>query len=315
MKKITIDRIFMGLLYIYPLVILFKPNVAVNLINTLLLILSLIKIKRDGFKKSFFEKTILIFLIGLAISLIDLRGDAFKLSFDNLKRLPRWIFLPFIVNQFTLTKKNLRKIYLTFSLGIYVYLTLIILQLLKVLEPLVEGRYHVGENAFYSQYIFIVGAYTLVNLYLLLNLKEEKRFVVVNYLIGLFLVLVSASRGMLLTTTLMSCLLLFFRSKKICLIVMVMVFLTSLSAMVMFKDNFIVKRISKTAKVKKQGDFYKIKFDGSSEFRLELQKEGLRLFKKYPINGVGYMRFSEEQDPSNCFQNKQSKDTYHHNLQ
>ncbi|MGL5950197.1 MAG: hypothetical protein ACRCZH_02090, partial [Cetobacterium sp.] len=78
-KNIT-EKIINIILIIYPIFIMVNNDFTLNIINNLILILALIQIKIKGFKYSFLEKWIVVFLFSILISFIGakiIRVDAF----------------------------------------------------------------------------------------------------------------------------------------------------------------------------------------------------------------------------------------------
>jgi hypothetical protein len=213
-KLIDVDNIFEKFMIIYPFLLLIETKVILNFFNILLLLLTIIKVKKDGFKKSFLEKWIFLFLIGIIISFINTPYEI-KDGVHQLGRILRWIFFPLILGQFNISQKVKRTMLYSAGAAIFVYGIKFGLNVIGVNPSRYGNRYAGGDVI--AQISLILGICLIVGLILLVYKKlprKEKFLLIIVNLISLILLILTQTRGMYLSMILVIPLILFIKNIK-----------------------------------------------------------------------------------------------------
>lgn len=287
-NKITnnIDEIFNKFMIIYPFFLMVNTKFALNILNILLLILVIIKIKKDGFKKSFFEKWIIIFLIGIVLSLINSPYEIDP-GLVDLKRIIRWIFFPLLLGQFYIKEKTKRYLLYSAGGGLAIYVLRYYLEIAKKINfKLNWGERYTGGYLI-SQISLVLGICIILGLILFFYKKillKERIMLVIFILISGTLLILTQTRGMYLAVLLSIGLVLLVKNIKHFMLMLIITISIGITIFITIPTNQYVVRVKNITRM-----------DSSNLGRIEVWKEASRIFKENPINGVGYNNFPKAQ--------------------
>lgn len=282
----NIDNIFNKFIIIYPFFLMIDTQFVLNALNILLFLLVVIKIKKEGFKKSFLEKWIILFLMGIIISLIKSPYEVDS-ALVSLKRMLRWIFFPLLVGQFYIKEKTKRYLLYSVGGGLVIYMIRFYLEISKKIDFKINFGVRYAGGYVIAQISFILGICLVTGLILLIykkHTKKEKILLVLSNLISLILLILTQTRGMYLAVLLVIPLVLFIKNKKHFFMISAAGILIGSILIITIPNNKYVLRVK-----------YITRLDSSNLGRIEVWKEAYRIFKENPINGVGYNNFSKAQ--------------------
>jgi len=287
-NKITnnIDEIFNKFIIIYPFFLMVDTKLVLNVLNILLFIFVVVKVRKDGVKKSFFEKWIFLFLIGIVISFIKSPYEVDS-GLVSLKRMLRWIFFPLLLGQFCIKEKTKRYLLYSAGGGLVFYVLRYYLEISKKMKfKLNWGQRYTGGYML-SQISLVLGICLILGLILFcykkVSLKERIILAVLITISGILLML-TQTRGMYLAVLLVIPLALFIKSIKHFILVSIVGILMGMILFSTMSTNKYVVRAKSITRI-----------DTSNLGRIEVWKEAYKIFKENPINGVGYNNFSKAQ--------------------
>lgn len=281
-----IDEIFNYFIIIYPFCLMVETKLVLNTLNILLFIFVVIKVRKDGFKKSFFEKWIILFLIGIVISFIKSPYEIDS-GLVSLKRMLRWIFFPLLLGQFCIKKETKR--YLLYSLGggLAVYVLRYYLEISKKIKfKLNWGERYTGGYLL-SQISLVLGICLILGLILFCYKKmllKERIILTVLVIVSGILLILTQTRGMYLAVLLSIPLVLFVKNIKHFILIST---IGVLMGVILFSTIPTNKYVVRARTITQMGS--------SNLGRIEVWKEAYRIFKENPVNGVGYNNFSKAQ--------------------
>lgn len=282
----NVDDIFNKFIMIYPFFLMIDTIFVLNVLNVLLFLLVVIKVKKDGFKKSFFEKWIILFLMGIIISFIKSPYEI-DAGLVDLKRIIRWIFFPLLLGQFCIKEKTKRYLLYSVGGGLAVYVLRYYLEISKKINfKLNWGKRYTGGYLI-SQISLVLGICIILGLIIFFFKKillKERIILVILILISGTLLILTQTRGMYLAVLLGIPLILFVKNKKYFILVSIIGILMGITMFSTIPTNKYVIRVKAI-----------IRMDNSNLGRIEVWKEAYRIFKENPVNGVGYNNFSTAQ--------------------
>lgn len=329
MKKvdydITVEYIIKTLMFLMPMATLGIRKLQFNVLIPLLIILSIIQIYKKGFKISFYEKYLLIFIVSVLISL-GFTNYPIKLGLKAGKSFLWVLILPTLFGQFKIKEKYFKYSFISMILGsliLYKGFLEEIQNVLKVHFGIIEPIYKIlnyknmmllqklgtgyrlaGEFTYIALTASILGIIILV-VFTVIFEKNIGKFL--KSCLGVFLIptiyffLLTQSRAGYLSLIIVVILYLAYIFKNRIVYILLALSVSCLGLINIFKDNPYIVRAKNI-----------FKFDTSNLARLEVYKESLRLFKTNFITGVGYENFILAQDKANY---RFSKFYYHsHNM-
>lgn len=297
-KKINVENIMNILVVIFSL-LMFTEIKILNVMLPLMLICFIIKIKKNGYKKTGYELPILIFVFAIALSLIDAYNLSF--GFKMFQRTLRFLLLPLILGQFDFNEKVKKNVLVGTILGVVYILILGILNIKGYIPYIYGNRVSGGiEVWIYGEWLSFGIAILLGSI--LFFVKENKVKIILGLLLilNLYILLLSKARSGYVAIIAVILFMIFHKYKKKSFFIFGIGFLLLLGVGIKNPKNQYVSRIISITNTKK---------DSSNSGRLEVWAQGIEGFKKHPINGVGWRNFQEIEDPSKY---KYRKGTYHH---
>lgn len=282
----NIDNIFNKFIIIYPFFLMVDTQLVLNLLNILMLIFVVIKVKKDGLKKSFLEKWILIFLMGIIISFIK-SPYGIDSGLVSLKRMLRWIFFPLLLGQFYIKEKTKRYLLYSLGVGLITYGLRYYLEIFKKINFKISfGTRYTGGYVI-AQISLVLGICLVLGLILFFYKKmslRERIILATLIIISLILIVLTQTRGIYLAVLLVIPLIFFMKDKKHFIRILIIGILIGTSLFLAIPNNRYIMRVKGITKL-----------DSSNLGRLEVCKEAYRVFKENPINGVGYNNFPKAQ--------------------
>ncbi|MGL5621963.1 O-antigen ligase family protein [Cetobacterium sp.] len=313
MKKIDYaiieESVIKILMFLMPMATLGIRKLQFNILIPLLIILSIIQIYKKGFKVSFYEKYLLIFIISILISL-GFTDYPIKLGLKAGKSFLCVLILPTLFGQFKIKENYFKYGLISMILGsLILYKSFLeeIQNILKVHFGIIEPIYKTlsyknimllqklgtgyrlsGDFRYIALTASILGMIILVVFTVIFEKNVGKIF---KSCLGIFLIptiyffLLTQSRAGYLSLIIVVILYLIYIFKNRILYILLTIFVSCLGLINIFTDNPYVVRAKNI-----------FKFDASNLARLEVYKESLRLFKTNFITGVGYENFILAQD-------------------
>lgn len=305
-EKINEELLFKyGTYILFPLFILY-PSIHSEMF-LFYLFLTLIKIKKTGYKKSGLELYIGLAIVGLGVSFL---GNWQSKIIKQVFSIAKILVFPLFIYQFNPIRELEKKLLGLFSiLGVYGILEFLVLKS-KTIAP--------GSNRYFSYLGFVMDSSVValsgyIYCFIYLFHKKEKSKVekivsAVSIFIFSYLVLLHQVRATYLSFIFVNILILVYlfikidRNKKIILI-LVLLFLGGVG-LKSYKDisssnNAYISRIKSIGDTKK---------DDSNLARLYFWETAVKTFKTSPINGIGYRRFNMNNIPVESFY----RDAFYH---
>ncbi|WP_293722903.1 O-antigen ligase family protein [uncultured Cetobacterium sp.] len=294
-EKINEELLFKyGTYILFPLFILY-PSIHSEMF-LFYLFLTLIKIKKTGYKKSGLELYIGLAIVGLGVSFLgNWQSKIIKQVFSVAKIL----VFPLFIYQFNPIRELEKKLLGLFNiLGVYGILEFLVLKS-KTMTP-GSNRYFSYLGFFMDSSVVALSGYIYCFIYLLQK-KEKSKIEKIVSAVGIFifsyLVLLHQVRATYLSFVFVNILILVYlfikidRNKKIILI-LVLLFLGGVGLKsykeISSSNNVYVKRIKSIGDTKK---------NHSNIARFYFWKTAVKTFKTSPINGIGYRRFNMNNIP------------------
>ena len=298
MGKINIENVMNVLVVLFSL-LMFTEIKILNALLPFMIICFILKIKRDGYKRTGYEIPIFLFSFTIIISLIGAPNVA--LGFKMFQRTLRFLLLPLILSQFKFTEKVKEQVLISSIIGITYIILLGILNRMGYIPYIYGNRVSGGIEVWIYGLWLSFGIAILLGsiLYWKKNFKINIIFAVLLFL-NLYILLLSKARSGYIATTVVILFMLFQKYKKKSFFIVGIGCLLLIGVVIKNPNNEYVRRITSITN---------IKTDGSNEGRIELWTEGIRNLKKSPITGVGWRNFQEVEDTTNY---KYRKGTYHH---
>lgn len=287
-NKINLNQVFNDIIIVIPLFLMIHiSSFIIDILTAILIILALLKIKKDGLKISFLEKYIFIFLLTLLISFI-LAPYSINKGVSEILDIIHWIFYPLIIGQFVINDKTKKYLFYSFSLGIIVYFIRFYLEKKGLIIPFTAYSNDRYSGGYMLSQVSLVIAVSLVILILFLffnKLKYKNKILIsILILITLYLLLVTKTRGIYLAVLITIPLIVLIRNLEYFFITILLGSITIVILIFAFPSNKYVTRLKNIEQA-----------DVSTLGRLEVWKESIRIFKENPINGIGYMNFKKAQ--------------------
>ncbi len=287
LKNRNLNQLFNDIVIIVPLFLMLHiSSFVINLLTIILIILALLKIKKDGFKISFLEKYIFIFLLTLVISFIASPHSINK-GVSEIIDILQWIFYPLILGQFVINNKS--KKYFIYSLFgvLIVYLIRFyfhkhgIISFPKYMLGRYSGGYMISQVSLVLAMVFII----LITIFFYAKLKNKDKILIgILIIMTLYLLLVTKTRGIYLSILITIPLIVLIRNLEYFFITVLLGSISIVVLIFMFPNNKYVVRLKNITQA-----------DVSTMGRIEVWNESIRIFKKYPFNGIGYMNFKKAQ--------------------
>lgn len=315
MKKIdydiTMEYMIKILMCLMPMATLGIRKLLFNVLIPLLIILSIVQIYKKGFRISFYEKYLLIFMVFILISL-GFANYPVKLGLKAGKSFLYVLILPTLFGQFKIKEKYYKYSFISMisgSLILYRGFLEEIQTILKlhfgVVEPLsnvlnyknilllqkLGVNYRLaGEFTYIALTANILTMIIIITISIIFekNIKKIYKISLIIYMIpSLYFLLLTQSRAGYLSLSIVIILYLtyIFRKKILYLYGLILVFLLILFNLL--KNNIYIIRAKNIFKI-----------DTSNLGRVEVYKEALKVFKNNPITGAGYENFILAQDRS-----------------
>lgn len=276
----NLDMIFLSL-YIFIVTVFPKANSTAWIL--FILIPALVKIKKNGYKKTGFEKIIAFFLIAVLISFIGTPLEYVKFGFKELEKPIKFLTLALLIPQLFLEKEEIdeKKIVYLF-LGVITIYSILVYLGSKGIFP----NYYVKGDSYRLTGGYQISSYSgtlmIINLYYLRDMLCSKKYIEkVIFTISLILIVLTNSRGAWLGVILMYGLYILLEHRKNILKISLVlaVLLSALWNINTPRSNFYKKRLISITNTKN---------DGSNLGRLDMWKKSIPIIKENPINGIGY---------------------------
>lgn len=321
MKKLDyetfINYMMLLLIFLMPMATLGIRKLQFNVLIPLLGILAIVQIYKKGFKISFYERYLGIFIASILISLI-FTDYPIKLGLKTGKGFLWVLILPTLLGQFKIKESYLKYSLISMILGALILYRGFLEEIQNVLkgyfgvsEPLYKvlsyknikllqklgANYRLrGEFNYIALTANILAMIIIIVTVVILEKKVRNSY---KILLGIFLIptvyffLLTQSRaGYLSVIVVISLYLTYILKNKIIYLYLILFGITILLFNVLKKNPYIVR--AKNI----------FRFDSSNLGRLEVYRESLRLFKANFLTGVGYENFILAQDKSGYRFNK-----------
>lgn len=272
-------------------------SISINDVFLFLLIISWIfyKLKYNKTRKYFLKKSILIFvsvsLISLVLNFYNLTIDKFFISFLYLVRFFSYASLYFIIKEFNLNIKNK----ISFFLLLSGFLTVVIGYVQYFFYPNLKNLFYLGwdEHLYrmFSSFLDPNFAGAFFVLYFIYTLSFVKEYFIKRKNYSLMFV------GFLLIFTLIAIYLTYSRSALIMLFISIITFLilNKKSKFILITILFLILMIFVSPK-SFQTEGTNLLRTVSSEARIISMKQGLYIFEKNPVLGVGFNAYRYAQN-------------------
>lgn len=328
-KEILIKIIY----FTMPIGVIKSTKVFMVVAVPLLVVTALFEIYKKGFKKSFYEKYMIFWLLTLLISIIFSNHDK-KLGLLMLGNIIVFSFLPTLLGQIKLKKENL-KIFIMASYFATCFLFkrffIELIQVVKIYSEkeikfldlfksesintilnastqgyrltLVKPGGHFFALATTASFLTIIIIMSLIYIYKSQDKLYYKIVAVIFGIISLIFLILTQSRAGYLSLIIFFIMIIFIEFKKKLLKVFVPVIGMMTYISIKFVNNPFVQRVKEIGAVNE---------DVSILGRFEVYKESFRIFKNNILSGVGLENFIVAQDLS---QYKVTEKYYHsHNM-
>lgn len=302
-NKINEELLFKyGTFLLFPLFIVY-PSIQSEMFIFYLL-LTLIKIKKDGYKKSGLELYIGLAILGLSVSYV---GNWNSKILKQIFSVAKFLIYPLFIYQFKPIENIEKKLLYLFNvLGIYGLLEFLVIKSKVVINTV--DRYYSYLGFVMDSSIVALSGYIYCLLYLILK-KEKSSFEKILGIMGIFifpyLILLHQVRGTYLSFIFINILMLIYffvkinMKKKLLILLVAAILGVTVSKEMMKSNNYYIERL------KSIGD---TKSDSSNTARLYFWQVAVKTFKESPINGIGYRRFNM----NNVKVEEQYKDVFYH---
>lgn len=304
LKKYNLqENIFNIVIFLMPFGIAFERKMYSNILFPLLIILTGIQIYKNGFKISFYEKFLGVFLGSIVISLIFTNYPIKDLS-DKFMPYIKWLFFPTIFGQFNIDRKREKIVFLSVVITTLYMYKLGLLDIMKFIKDY-SGKeigyldiFKMKNLKFLQSYgawfrlreIFptltetalVLGGTIIAFIMILIDKSTDIKVKLVLtpiVLMGLFQLVLTQSRGMYLAFLIVISLLIIIKVSKRILGVLIVVLVGILTV---FRNTPYVKRFESIS-------------DGD-EARMEIYNSALKIFKGNPITGIGFDNFIQATD-------------------
>lgn len=314
MKKTEfLDKIISVIIFLLPFSVYFYDRLFKNILFPALIMIAVLKIIKNGFKYSFYEKYFIILIFIIILSIIFQNYFEDLTYYRRLKYILRWSILPVLVGQLSLNEKH-------FKIGIAGYFFSFIFVLNKSFQTIINFFFNSTKQKISYLEIFktenlrtienfnddfrlrglfptitenaIMLGIPLVFIYCILLDKKirykYKILVAPFFILSFYFTIVTQARGMylaLMTTLLISFIIKIFYSENIkkntiklssaLLVLFLVVLITP-------RSNNYKEKLYSIAK----GD----------AVRMVVYKESLNLFKSNPLTGIGYGNFPQAEN-------------------
>lgn len=315
MKKIDYDIMMENMIKILmclmPMATLGIRKLQFNVLIPLLLILSIIQIYKKGFKISFYEKYLVIFIISVLISL-NLTSYPIKLGLKVGKSFLWVLILPTLFGQFQIKEKYFKYSFISMIVGSLIlyksfleeiqnvlkinfgiisslsgllnYKNILLLQQLGAKYRLAGDFTYIALTANILTMIIIVVLIVIFEK----NIKKYYKILLLIYLIPtLYFLLLTQSRAGYLSLSIVVILYLTYLFRKKIIYLYSLILSLGLICFSLLKNNIYIIRAKNIFRI-----------DISNLGRMEVYKESLNIFKNNPIIGVGYENFILAQNRS-----------------
>ncbi|MDA3798871.1 MAG: O-antigen ligase family protein [Kiritimatiellae bacterium] len=284
LDKINFDLIYKWATFVILPFFIISP-VLINEIFFFYLILAILKVTKDGYKKSGLEIVFCIAMAGLFISAVD---EGNTRIFKNCLRVARIISLPILMYQYKPIKEL--KNYFIILFGALAIYGLIRINAFPIVSGYSEREY-CFSNFFMNSSLIAFSGYVF---FLTLLLKSKGKLIqflsTINIVFYLYLIAIQQVRGSYLTFAALTpvIVILELKTRIIKWLPLILAAIVAISAIVFFTNKDLVK--TTTDRVTSIFD----KTQGSNRGRLCIWKRAVEVFKENPINGVGYKRFNKD---------------------
>jgi len=285
----NLNQVFNDFIIVFPLFLMLNTYFFINLLNLLLLILFILKVKKDDFKISFFEKYIFIFLLGLVISFI-LSPYSVNKGVSEILDIIQWIFYPLILGQFIISDKTKRYLFYSLILGVIVYFIRFYLEKKGLILPYRAYSYNRYSGSYMLSQVSLILGVVFIFLYTIFfyNKLYKKESFLILFLIILIatMLLMTKTRAIYLAILIIIPLIVLIRNLEKFFIIVQLGSIIIIILIFSFPNNKYIKRLSSLTDPTASN---------SIMGRVEVWGESIRIFKDYPINGIGYMNFKKAQ--------------------
>ncbi|MGL5278840.1 MAG: O-antigen ligase family protein [Cetobacterium sp.] len=305
-SKINEELIFeYGTYILFPLFILY-PSIQSEMFLFYLAI-TLIKIKKEGYKKSGLEKYIGLAILGLSISYI---GNWNTKILKQIFSIAKFLVYPLFIYQFKPIQNIEKKLLYLFNiLGVYGLLEFLVIKS-RILN-IGAARYYSYLGFVMDSSVVALSGYIFCFLYLIMREKKsnfEKVCGVVGTLIFSYLVLLHQVRGtylsfVVVTLVILACILIKIETKKKIIVLLITVFLGGM--VIKNIENLVKYNNIYISRIESIGD---TTGNHSNMARLYFWKTAVETFKESPLNGIGYRRFNM----NNVQVDKRYKNEFYH---
>ncbi len=286
-SRVSSEKIFYFFLVVMAFFIVSYKKAPINISYVAILLLTIFKIRKEGYRKTGYEVPILLFIGAVYLSMIGAVRPDF--AFDNSDGLVKALLFPLILGQYRLSDKWKQNIFRVSSLGsiilIYQGFLEIFGKIPSKFNDRLSGEFNVwiyGALLAYSVIVTIVVLFKEKNNYC-------KIFFAVILIFDMYCLLLTQSRASWLGVIFGMFFIMLFLNKRLFVIAMITSLIFLGTVFVKFPNNKYVSRIKSIGNVET---------NTSNKGRFEIWKFGLEKFKESPVNGIGYKnyRFVEEYD-------------------
>ncbi|MCQ8212103.1 O-antigen ligase family protein [Cetobacterium somerae] len=304
LKKYNLqENIFNLVIFLMPFGIAFERKMYSNVLFPMLVILTGIQIYKNGFKISFYEKFLGVFLGSIVISLIFTNYPIKDLS-DKFMPYIKWLFFPTIFGQFNIDRKREKIVFLSviittlymYKLGLLDiikhikmysgkeigYLEIFKMENLKLMQSYGSGFRLREIFPTLTETALILGGTIIAFIMVLIDKSTDIKVKIVlipMILMGLFQMILTQSRGMYLAFLIVISLLVMIKVSKRILGVLIIILLGVLA---IFRNTPYVKRFESISNG-----------DGA---RMEIYTSAFKIFKANVLTGIGFDNFIQATD-------------------
>lgn len=310
--NIILDFIIKLLIVLMPMATLGIRKLQFNVLIPLLTIIAIIQIYKNGFKISFYEKYMCIFVLTIGLSLI-FTSYPIKLGLKSIKGFLPIILLPTLFGQFEIKDKYLKGSFISMLIGTVILFKSFLIEIKGVLQVnfgIVESWYSIlsfknmlllqklginyrlkGDYTYIAITANVLATIIIISVIVLVeaNIKKISKIAIGIFLLPIFyFFLLTQSRGSYLSLGIVFLLYFSYKLKKRIVFILITIFLIAIFLFNKFKTNVFMIRIKSI-----------FKFDNSNMGRIEVYKEAINQFKLNIFTGVGFENFIIAQNRNN----------------
>lgn len=312
-KNEVLDKMISAIIFLLPFSIYFYDRLFKNILFPMLIVIAILKILKNGFKYSFYEKYFVALIFIIIVSIVFQNYFEDLTYYRRLKYIMRWSLLPVLVGQLSLNEKHFRIGIAGYFLSfIFVlnksfqattnfffnstsqkisYLEIFKTENLKTIENFNDAFRLRGLFPTITENAIMLGIPLIFTYCILLDKKIKYKFkilVVPFFILSFYFTIVTQARGMYLA--------------------LIVTLLSSFAIKIFFSNN-IKKNIIKLSSallvlfliifITPKSNNYKEKLYSIAKgdvARMVIYKESFNLFKNNTLTGIGYGNFPQAEN-------------------